>query len=335
MWQGIMGHDAVVDYFRDTLRANRLATTYLFIGPDGVGKRAFALKLAQTLLCTGRDVAEMNPCGQCESCRLALGGNHPDLDIVGLLPGTRTLAIKQFVGEKDNRNQEGMCHNIALRPMLGQRRVAIVDDADWFGIESANCLLKTLEEPPPGAVIILIGTSRSRQLPTILSRAQIIRFQPLPKAVLSEMVVSMKIAPDAAAAGKLAELADGSLTRARELADSALWAMHDELARQWNTGEFDAARLTRDVEEFVNEAGKEADARRQRLRQLLSIFSRSLSSRLRDSAGECDAEAMLAAIDRCLDAEEQIDRNANQSTLIGAWIDDLSEIASRWSAPTS
>src|SRR5690349_16655595 len=139
MWQGIAGHDAVVEYFRDTLRANRLATTYLFIGPDGIGKRAFALKLAQTLLCTEHDPAEMNPCGQCESCRLAIAGNHPDLDLVSLLPGYRNLLIKQFVGEKDNRNREGMCRNIALRPMLARRRVAIVDDADWFGIESANC----------------------------------------------------------------------------------------------------------------------------------------------------------------------------------------------------
>jgi DNA polymerase-3 subunit delta' len=218
--------------------------------------------------------------------------------------------------------------------MLARRRAAIVDDADWFGIESANCLLKTLEEPPPGAVIILIGTSRSRQLPTILSRSQIIRFRPLPNQLMRDISLALGIATDAAAADKLAELADGSLTSARELADMALWAMHDELLRQWNAGEIDAARLTRDVEDFVNEAGKEADARRQRLRQLFSVFSRSLSSRLSEISDESAVEATLAAIDRSLDAEEQIARNANQSTLIGAWIDDLSLIATQLTEST-
>jgi DNA polymerase-3 subunit delta' len=334
MWQRIAGHEAVVEYFRDTLRANRLATTYLFIGPDGIGKRAFALKLAQTLLCTEHDPAEMNPCGQCESCRLAIAGTHPDMDVVGLESGKRELLISQFVGKDDARNQEGVCHNIALRPMLGRRRVAIIDDADWFNTSSANCLLKTLEEPPPGAVIILIGTSRSRQLPTILSRSQIIRFRPLPKPVMRELALTLGIAADAAAAGKLAELSDGSLTSASEMADTELWAMHDVLLRQWNAGEFDATRLTRDIEEFVNEAGKEADARRQRLRQLASIFSRSLSSRLPEISEEPAVEAMLAAIDRSLDAEEQVGRNANQSTLIGAWIDDLAQIAAQHTAST-
>src|SRR4051794_27426212 len=77
MWQGIEGHDAVVEHFRRMLGANRLASTYLFVGPEGIGKRAFALKFAQTLLCTQNPPSEMNLCGQCESCRLALSGNHP------------------------------------------------------------------------------------------------------------------------------------------------------------------------------------------------------------------------------------------------------------------
>src|SRR5687768_7436957 len=169
MWQTIQGHDAVVEHFRQTLAAARLASTYLFVGPEGVGKRSFALKLAQVLLCLRNDPAEMSPCGECDSCRLAAAGSHPDLDVVGLLKDKRNLLISQFIGEDQSRNREGLCHNIAMRPMLGGRRVAIIDDADRLTTESANCLLKTLEEPPPGAVIILIGTSRSRQLPTILS----------------------------------------------------------------------------------------------------------------------------------------------------------------------
>ncbi len=324
MWQSIQGHDAVVEQFRGALAAGRLATTYLFVGPEGVGKRAFALQLAKALLCTTSEPALLEPCGQCESCRLAAAGNHPDLITVQRQASTKFLKVEQFIGPQERRNQEGLCHDVSLRPMLGRRRVAIVDDADWFTPESANCLLKTLEEPPPGAVIILIGTSRSRQLPTILSRSQVIRFKPLPDDAVRNLALAEGLVSDAAAAEELAARSHGSLTLARQLADAALWQMRDRFAAQWLSGELDAPRLAREVDEFINAAGKEADARRQRFRQLLNLMAAKLSESLRQLAAEGrPAESTLAAIDRCLEAEEQLDRNANQSTLLESWIDDL------------
>jgi DNA polymerase-3 subunit delta' len=294
------------------------------------------LQLAQSLLCTTKDPARLDPCGQCESCRLVLAGNHPDLDIVSLLPGVRRLAIRQFVGEDDSRNREGLCHSIALRPMLGRCRVAIIDDADWFTTESANCLLKTLEEPPPGALLILIGTSRSRQLPTILSRAQVVRFKPLPVEVVRDLALAEGWASDAEAATELAIRSGGSIARARELSDNALWGMQDRFATQWNGGGLEAVRLVRELEEFINAAGKEADARRQRFRQLLSLIVSFLSASLRGGIAEgVDSEPILAAIDRCLEAEEQLDRNANQSTLLESWIDDLAGLRQSMGEPIS
>jgi DNA polymerase-3 subunit delta' len=207
--------------------------------------------------------------------------------------------------------------------MYGPRRVAIIDDADWFTTEAANCLLKTLEEPPPGAIIILVATSRSRLLPTILSRAQIVRFQPLPAVVVCELVLSERLAPDEAAAGELAARAGGSITRARELADSLLWQMCDKFLAQWESGELEAPRLVRELEEFINDAGKEAEVRRQRFRQFLGLVGDKLRESLRGGADELEAETMLAALDRCVEAEEQLDRNANQATLLQSWIDDL------------
>ncbi|MGI9429228.1 MAG: ATP-binding protein, partial [Bythopirellula sp.] len=194
MWQGILGHDAVVDRFRNSLRQGRLAASYLFLGPAGVGKRTFAVKLAQALFCQQGDSAQLEPCGKCESCLLLLAGNHPDLDLVGLPAGKRWLPVDLFLGDRDHRNQVGLCHNISLRPQMSRRRVAIIDDADYFTTESANCLLKTLEEPPPGAAIILIGTSRGRQLPTILSRTQTVRFSPLSAAILRELILEQQLA---------------------------------------------------------------------------------------------------------------------------------------------
>ncbi len=131
------------------------------------------------MLCKTRRSMPLEPCGRCESCRLFAAGSHPDLDVVGLPKDKSTLPLELFIGDKEHRNQDGLCHRIAFRPFFGGRKVAIIDDADRFSQESANCLLKTLEEPPPRSLMILIGTSPSKQLPTIRSRSQVVRFQPL------------------------------------------------------------------------------------------------------------------------------------------------------------
>jgi len=220
----------VVEKFRHSLAAGRLATSFLFLGPPGVGKRTFALKLAQALLCQRNEAEQLEPCGQCESCRLLVAGNHPDLDLLGLPAGKRWLPVDLFLGDRDHRNQVGLCYNVSRRPLMGLRRVAIIDDADYFTIESANCLLKTLEEPPPGAVLILIGTSRGRQLPTILSRTQTVRFAPLDKAILSRLILEQEIASNAAQADQLANVSGGSLSKAAELVDPELWEMQQRPA---------------------------------------------------------------------------------------------------------
>src|SRR5215217_4985059 len=93
MWQGILGHDDVVEQFRRTLASGRLASTYLFVGPPGVGKRRFAIELAHSLLCTESEEAAFEPCEKCDSCRMFAAGNHPDLELIGLPTDKSTLPI--------------------------------------------------------------------------------------------------------------------------------------------------------------------------------------------------------------------------------------------------
>lgn len=333
MWNGIYGHDTVVEHFRRSLETGRLASSYLFLGPAGVGKRTFALELAKALLCLGPSSASLASCGDCESCRMMAAGSHPDVDVVGLQPGKRELSIDLFLGDRDHRHQVGLCHKIGLRPMLGRRRVAIIDDADGLNTESANCLLKTLEEPPPGAVLILIGTNRSRQLPTILSRTQVVRFEPLPVDVVARLLVEHGFVSDEQAAMHLAEQSGGSLQQAVDILEMNLSDYHPLLLRQFAGYAPDAMRFVSVVSDFVAEAGTEADSKRQRLRVTIGLIANHLRGILRNgisqqSSNRAIDSRLLAAIDRCLQAEAELDRNANQATLLECWADDLSRLLS-------
>ena len=351
MWQGIHGHDDVTDRFRQSLAHNRLASSYLFLGPAGIGKRTFALQLAKALLCQEQRAEVLAPCDDCESCRLFTAGNHPDLDVIGLPAGKNRLPLELFLGDRDHRNQVGLCHNVALRPKLGRRRVAIIDDADHLTTESSNCLLKTLEEPPAGALLILVGTSRSRQLPTILSRTQVVRFKPLEIHVMRDLLIRNEIVVEPDRADRLAENSGGSLQRAAELADPELWDMQQQLLPQLNPDKFESHRLVAGLTEFVNQAGKEANSRRQRLRLVFQLAGDHFRQIMHLGCGAAarvaatdsplpqpdlfSPETALAALDRCLEAEIELDRNANQATLLECWLDDLAVLFARTESPAA
>jgi DNA polymerase-3 subunit delta' len=248
-------------------------------------------------------------------------GNHPDLELIGLPKDKTTLPIDLFIGDRDHRNQEGLCHRIGMRPFFGRRKVAIIDDADHFGIPSANCLLKTLEEPPPSALLILIGTSPSRQLPTIRSRSQVVRFRGLDQGTVANILVESGAVAERQLAMRAAELAEGSVERARQLADPALWSFRDQLLSALAVSRIESVRLARSIQAFVDEAGKESSQRRDRLRVVVSFAVEFYRSKLRDDQVH---GANLQALEASLVALEQIDRNANLGLVIQHWCEELS-----------
>jgi DNA polymerase-3 subunit delta' len=342
-WQGIEGHDAVVERFRRGLAAGRLPSTFLFVGPAGVGKHAFARKFAQTLLCEVNPPEALAPCGECPACKQVLAGSHPDLELLAREPDSSFLKVEQFIGDREHRMQEGLLARIALKPTRGRRKVAIIDDADWLNAESANCLLKTLEEPPPGSVLILIGTSEQKQLPTIRSRCQIVRFQPLPEETVARLLVEKEIVADRFEAERLAAISGGGLSQAAALADPSLMEFRRHLLSHLARPGWNSVALAKSVNTFVEEAGKEAPPRRERLRRVIGFvadFYRSLMLHLSGSeaagdpqlreavAGAAaswagDAATAAARLERCLDALAHVDANAHPITVAEAWIDDL------------
>lgn len=345
-WHGIEGHDDVVEQFRRALQRRRLASSFLFVGPAGIGKRTFALTLARALLCSVRPEETLDPCGECPACVQVAAGTHPDVQRVEKPQDKSSIPLELLIGDKEHRGREGLCHDIALKPFMGGRKVAVIDDADHLKVEGANCLLKTLEEPPPRSLLILIGTSPAKQLPTIRSRCQLIRFRPLSPEVVAELLLSQELVTDAQQARRLAQHCRGSLQRALELADPELWEFRNTLYGRLAEGELDSVPCARAVCAFVDEAGKQPTARRGRLRQVAGFaadFYRCLLHAQSGAAPSGDAdlqrfvaraaerrpadrETTAACLDRCLETAEQIDRNANQTTLIEAWLDDLARM---------
>jgi len=343
-WQGILGHDGVVEQFRRAISRNRLASSFLFLGPAGIGKRTFAVELAQSLLCERHDADELESCGECPSCAQVAALSHPDLSIVEKPKDKNFIPVELFIGDRDHRMREGLCHDISLKPSGGRRKFAIIDDADFLNQEGANCLLKTLEEPPAGSMLILIGTSEQKQLPTIRSRCQIIRFQPLSDEAISELVLEHGIADSRQQADRLAADSQGSLETARQLADPELCEFRERLYGFLSQPNGDTVRFAKSLNAFVDEAGKDAPARRLRMIHIIQFavgFYRQLISELcRVSATSGDQSASLATkqavetwpgdeetaadcLQICLEALTQVAANANQATLLECWLDDL------------
>jgi DNA polymerase-3 subunit delta' len=254
------------------------------------------------------------------------------------------IPVRLLIGDKEHRMKEGLLHNIGLKPFMGGRKIAIIDDADLLNEEGANALLKTLEEPPPRSVLILLGTSPAKQLPTIRSRCQLIRFQPLDEEVAGELLYSQGMVQDSEEAKRLAHYAGGSLERASQLSDPELWAFRASFYKQLSEGAFDNVTFAPALSQFIDAAGKEAPPRRRRFHQVVQFAADFYRQWLRMQTGTAElpdadmrqyldlamrrgnisAETTSKRLECCLDADLQIDRNANQATLVEAWLDRLS-----------
>ncbi len=197
----IYGHEKQIAILKGAMANNRIAHAYLFYGMEGIGKRTVASVFARALNCEG----ETLPCGVCASCQKAERKTHPDiLTIAAEGQFIKIGAVKEL--------QEQM----KFRPREGRRRVFILTEAERMNAAAANALLKTLEEPSAGN-ILLLTTSRPHALPlTILSRCQHLRFTPLPRAEVARFLRE-EDALDADAAEVLAASSGGSIGKAREM----------------------------------------------------------------------------------------------------------------------
>ena len=163
MWQ-VIGHEWAVDLLQRAVASGRVAHAYLLTGPPKIGKRALALNFAQALNCLDQE----KPCGQCVACQKIAHGTHPDVQVIEGEGGT--IKIEQM---------RALRREVALSPLEGRWKVYIIRQMEQATAEAANCLLKTLEEPPPHVVLMLTASEAEALLPTIVSRCQVFHLRPL------------------------------------------------------------------------------------------------------------------------------------------------------------
>jgi DNA polymerase-3 subunit delta' len=204
-FKDVLGHSRPIELLRRAIQNDKMAHSYLFVGNEGIGKKQVALEFAKALNCSEGGVARGDACDHCLSCRKVADHLHPD--VLVLEPEGQTIKVDQI---------REMQKELAYRPYEGRRRVCIVTAADRMAPNMSNSLLKTLEEPPLHTVIILLANNSKRLLPTILSRCQPIRFNPLPVSLVSKWLMEEK-GFEEKEARLLASLSEGSPGKALEI----------------------------------------------------------------------------------------------------------------------
>lgn len=353
-WPEILNHESAFERFRRSLERNRLASTYLFVGPDGIGKRMFALKLAEALLCETNSENVLDPCGTCSSCQQVQAKTHPDLILVSKPSDKAIIPVEVFIGDQDHRRQKGLCHDIGLKPYRGGRKIAIIDDADFLNQEGANSLLKTLEEPPPMSLLILIGTSEQRQLSTIVSRSQVVRFEPLTNSQVLTILEQHPLPdPTDVPLADLANSSGGSISLALKMSDPETIEFRQALLTQLANLDPGRGEFAKTVTGFVDAAGKDGAQKRLRLNLigdfaisfyrhwfmqltgaeldldrtdpvLLSAVGPAISLWREDINNGADVAAKC--IERCTEMQRQVRANAGPANVVDAWLRDLGRI---------
>ncbi|HOJ93236.1 MAG TPA: DNA polymerase III subunit delta' [Dictyoglomaceae bacterium] len=232
----VLGQKQATEILRKALREEKVAQTYLFVGPEGVGKKLTAISLVQALNCK---VEPLEGCGVCEVCRNIKELNHPD--VFYLKPEGTWYKIQQI---------REITREAYLKPYISKWKVFILDDAHQLRTESANALLKILEEPPQFTIFILIACHPELLLPTIISRSQIVSFSYLNEIEI-ESIIKDKVLEERFEI--LVTLAQGSVGKAIFWNEEDNWRRRLELFKYLTLLKKERAYSPFDIADFLAE----------------------------------------------------------------------------------
>lgn len=179
----IIGHESIIHHLQNAISSKKISHAYILHGEEGMGKKLLASAFAKTLQCEGDGILS---CDRCKSCMQAESGNHPDIIWV--------THEKVSIGVDDIRLQVNA--DIHVKPYDSKYKIYIIDDADKLTEQAQNALLKTMEEPPEYAILLLLVSNISSLLPTILSRCVQLNLKPVDKSAIKEYLMKHHQVPD-------------------------------------------------------------------------------------------------------------------------------------------
>lgn len=319
----IVGHERIVEVFRRSVRSGKVSHSYIFEGVPGCGRRKTALALIQAIYCQAVDD---DACGVCPSCRKVASGNHGDIHYVEPLPDKRDISIDQL---------REIQRELSLRPYEAPRKACIMEPAERMSVNAANSLLKTLEEPPGNAIIILLTENANMLLATIRSRCQLIRFSPLSQENVQRLLV--RSGTEADVADLLAPMAEGSMQRAGELDNESLYAR-----RELMLNHISSLSLGRIVSVFdsAEELAGNRDETLESLDLMLSlardtvylhagcneIVNTSVRPALEAFAARCTLDGALQILGSITDTRRAVQRNANNKLALDCLFMKMAEV---------
>lgn len=197
MFEQIIGNEKIKNELINTINSNKCSHSYLFIGTSGIGKKQIAKEFAKMILCLDTN----KYCNKCKSCVEFDSNNNPDY--YEIIPDGANIKIDQI---------RQMQSKVSEQPIISNKKVYIIDDADLMTKEAQNCLLKTLEEPPEFVTIILIGSNESNFLSTIKSRCLMLKFEDIKFKDINDYL--KKEFPNEEISNSTIEAANGSIGKA-------------------------------------------------------------------------------------------------------------------------
>ncbi|MEO1166062.1 MAG: DNA polymerase III subunit delta' [Chloroflexota bacterium] len=219
----VWGHDYAVEFLQRSITNQRNRHAYLITGTPGIGKNKLAHAFAMALNCTHDDLG-VRPCGECRSCKLIYSGNHPDLLYTDRDERTGRLKIDTL---------RDLMKLLALKPFNSRYRVAILEGFDRADPRAQDAMLKTIEEPPPHAVLLLMAESTENIMPTIISRCQIVALRPVPPEQIKAYL--QMHGADEERAELLARLSSGRIEWALEaLKNEVIMEERDDMLKMLN-----------------------------------------------------------------------------------------------------
>ena len=206
-FEEILGNEMVKDHFKKAIQNHKISHAYILTGEAGMGRKSIANAFAMTLLC---EKGGSEPCMMCHSCKQVMSGNHPDLIYV-------THEKPGSIGVDDVREQ--INDTIMIRPYSSYYKIYIVDEAEKMTVQAQNALLKTIEEPPAYAVVMLLADNPGALLPTISSRCVQLNLKPVGDQLVKDYLMNEMHVPDYQAEVD-ASLAQGNIGKAERIARS-------------------------------------------------------------------------------------------------------------------